>query len=123
MIPQFKLKSEIILTLPVFRIPQRPVGVKFSVSKEDIACITLDIEADQVFCIYEDYLRLLSLDRLTTKYKELGNDGIDLLNYLYNQLKWEGLTTKEDIHRIIGTAGELGNWTTPSSRLPAMLAG
>ena len=77
-------------------------------NKVDVA-ITLDIEADQVFCIYEDYLRLLSLDRLTTMYKELGNDGIDLLNYLYNQLKWDGLATKEDIHRIIGTAGELGN--------------
>jgi hypothetical protein len=77
-------------------------------NKVDVA-ITLDIEAIQVFCIYEDYLRLLSLDRLTTMYKELGNDGIDLLNYLYNQLKWEGPATKEDIHRIMGTAGELGN--------------
>jgi hypothetical protein len=55
------------------------------------------------------YLRLLSLDRLTTMYKELGNDGIDLLYYLCNQLKWEGLATKEDIHRILGAAGELRN--------------
>jgi hypothetical protein len=77
-------------------------------NKVDVA-ITLDIDADQVFYIHEDYLRLLSLDRLTTIYKELGNDGIDLLNYLYNQLKWEGLATKRDIHRIIGAAGELRN--------------
>ena len=69
-------------------------------NKVDVA-ITLDIDADQVFYIYEDYLRLLSLDRLTNMYKELGNDGIDLLNYLYNQLTWEGLATKKDIHRII----------------------
>jgi hypothetical protein len=40
-------------------------------------------------------------------YRELGNDGIDLLNYLYNQLRWEGLATKKDIHRIIGATGEL----------------
>ncbi len=40
-------------------------------NKDDVA-IALDIDADQVFYIYEDYLRLLSLDRLTTMYKEMG---------------------------------------------------
>jgi hypothetical protein len=77
-------------------------------SKVDVA-IALDIDADQVLRRYEDYLRLLSLDHLTTMYKELGNDGLYFLNYLYNQLKWEGLATKKDIHRIIGAAGELRN--------------
>ena len=77
-------------------------------NKVDVA-ITLDIDADQVFYIYEDYLRLLSLYRLTTMYRELGNDDIDLLYYLYTQLKWEGLVTKKGIHRIVGAAGELRN--------------
>ena len=77
-------------------------------NKVDVA-IALDIDADQVLRRYEDYLRLLSLDHLTTMYKELGNYGLYFLNYLYNQLKWEGLTTKKDIRRIIGAAGELRN--------------
>ena len=53
-------------------------------SKVDVA-IALDIDADQVLYIYEDYFRLLSLDHLITMYKELGNDGLYFLNYLYNQ--------------------------------------
>ena len=77
-------------------------------NKVDVA-IALDIDADQVLYIYEDYLRLLSLDHLTTMYKELGSDGLYFLNYLYSQLKWEGLVTKGDIHRIIEQSGELRN--------------
>jgi hypothetical protein len=32
-----------------------------------------------------------------------------VLEYLYNQLKWEGLATKKDIYRIIEQAGKLRN--------------
>ena len=44
-----------------------------------------------------------------TLYREMGDEDFSLLEYLYNQLKWEGLATKKDIHRIIGAAGELRN--------------
>ena len=44
-----------------------------------------------------------------TLYRELGDEDFSLLEYLYSQLKWEGLATKRDIHRIIGAAGELRN--------------
>ena len=39
----------------------------------------------------------------------MGNEDFSLLECLYSQLKWEGLATKRDIHRIIGAAVELGN--------------
>jgi hypothetical protein len=44
-----------------------------------------------------------------TIYREMGNEDFSLLEYLYNQLKWEQLATKKGIHRIIGTAEELRN--------------
>ena len=47
--------------------------------------------------------------KLMTLYREMGDEDFSLLEYLYNQLKWEGLATKRDIHRIIGAAGELRN--------------
>ena len=71
--------------------------------------IVLDIDADEVFGIYNDYLRLLNLDSLITLYREMEDSDFNLLVYLYSQLKWEGLATKKDIHSIIGTAGELRN--------------
>ena len=74
----------------------------------DVA-IALDIDADEVLGAYSDYLRLLNLNKLMTLYRELGDEDFSLLEYLYNQLKWEGLATKRDIHRIIGAAGELRN--------------
>jgi hypothetical protein len=72
----------------------------------DIA-ITLDMETDEVLCTYNDYLRLLNLQKLMTLYRELGDEDFGLLEHLYRQLKWEGLATKKDIHRIVGAAGEL----------------
>ena len=74
----------------------------------DIA-IALDMETDEVLGMYSDYLRLLNLQKLMTLYREMGDEDFSLLEYLYNQLKWEGLATKKDIHRIIGAAGELRN--------------
>ena len=44
-----------------------------------------------------------------TLYREMGDEDFSLPECLYSQLRWEGLTTKMDIHRIIGAAGELGN--------------
>jgi hypothetical protein len=66
----------------------------------DIA-IALDIDTDEVLGMYNDYLRLLNLQKLMTLYRELGDEDFHLLEYLYNQIKWEGLATKKDIHRII----------------------
>ena len=74
----------------------------------DVAII-LNIDTDEVLCLYNDYLRLLNLKKLMTIYKEMGDEDFGLLEYLYNQLKWESLATKKDIHRIIEQAGELRN--------------
>ena len=71
--------------------------------------IALDIDTDEVLGVYGDYLRLLNLQKLMTLYREMGDEDFSLLEYLYNQIKWEGLATKRDIHRIIGAAGELRN--------------
>ena len=71
--------------------------------------IALDIDTDEVLGMYFDYLRLLNLQKLMTLYWELGDEDFSLLEYLYSQLKWEGLATKKDIHRIVGAAGELRN--------------
>ena len=71
--------------------------------------IALDIDTDEVLGVYCDYLRLLNLQKLMTLYREMGDEDFGLLEYLYNQLKWEGLATKKDIHRIIEQAGELRN--------------
>ena len=74
-----------------------------------MSAIALDIDTDEVLRVYSDYLRLLNLQKLMTLYRELGDEDFSLLEYLYSQLKWEGLATKKDIHRIIGAAGELRN--------------
>ena len=42
-------------------------------------------------------------------YNELGVDDIQLLNYHYNEIKWERLAAKKNIHRIIEQTGELRN--------------
>ena len=88
----------------------------------DVA-IAMEIDTDRTMGLYNDYLRLLNLQKLMSMYKELGDDGLYFLNYLYNQIKYEGLATKKDIHGILGAAGELRNWTKPSLRLPAISAG
>jgi hypothetical protein len=74
----------------------------------DVAII-LNIDTDDALGLYSDYLRLLNLQKLMTLYREMGDEDFGMLEYLYNQLKWEGLTTKKDIRRIIGAAGELRN--------------
>jgi hypothetical protein len=71
--------------------------------------IVLEIDTDETIDLYNDYLRLLNMQKLMSMYKELGNDGIYFLNYLYNQLTRQGFANKKDIRRIIGVTGELGN--------------
>jgi hypothetical protein len=71
--------------------------------------IVLDIDTDETIDLYNDYLRLVNMQKLMSMYKELGNDGIYFLNYLYNQLTRQGFANKKDIRRIIGVTGELGN--------------
>jgi transposase len=41
----------------------------------DVA-ITLNIETDEVLCMYSDYLRLLKLQKLMTIYKEIGTTSV-----------------------------------------------
>lgn len=61
--------------------------------------IALDIGADEVLGIHNDYLRLLNLD-------SHDSTGIwmimtNLLVYLYRQLKWEGLANRNDILNVV----------------------
>jgi hypothetical protein len=71
--------------------------------------IALDMETDEVLSLYSDYLRLLNLQKLMTLYRGMGDEDFIMLEYLYNQIKREGLATKRDIYRIIEQAGELRN--------------
>jgi hypothetical protein len=59
-----------------------------------------------VLSFYNDYLRLLNLQKLMTIYREMEDD-IYLLEHLYNDLKSEGLCTKQDIFNLIQMAGKL----------------
>lgn len=59
----------------------------FKDNKSRVAvAIALNLEADHVVTLYEDYMQLLNLDKLFTIYKELGNE-IYLLDHLFFQLK------------------------------------
>jgi hypothetical protein len=69
--------------------------------------IALDIETDEVLRFYADYLRLLNLGKLMTLYRELDDEDFGLLEYLYHQLKWEGLANKKDIFNVIQMEGKL----------------
>ncbi len=42
-------------------------------SRVEVA-IALNLEADDVVTLYEDYLKLLNFDRLISIYKDLGDD-------------------------------------------------
>jgi hypothetical protein len=74
-------------------------------SRVEVA-IALNLEADDVVALFEDYLRLLNLDKLITIFKELGND-IYLLDHLFFQMKEEGIATKNAISRFVHMAGRL----------------
>ena len=63
--------------------------------------IALDMDADGVLCIHDDYLRLLNLDSLMTLYRELDDNDFNLLVYLYRQLRQEGLANRNDILNIV----------------------
>jgi hypothetical protein len=74
-------------------------------SRVEVA-IALNLEADDVIALFEDYLRLLTFDKLITIYKELGND-IFLLDHLFFHMKQEGIATKDRITRFVQMAGRL----------------
>lgn len=69
--------------------------------------IVMDIDADEVLGIHNDYLRLLNLDSLMTLYRELEDSDFNLLVYLYRQLRWEGLANRNDILSIVQMEGKL----------------
>jgi hypothetical protein len=74
-------------------------------SRVEVA-IALNLEADDVVTLFEDYLKLLNFDRLIAIYKDLGN-GIYLLDYLFHHMKCEGITNKQAISRFTEMAGRL----------------
>jgi hypothetical protein len=74
-------------------------------SRVEVA-IALNLEAGDVVALFEDYLKLLNLDKLFTIYQELGN-GIYVLDHLFFQLKEEGIVTKNAISRFTEMAGRI----------------
>lgn len=74
-------------------------------SRVDVA-IALNLEADYVVTLFEDYMHLLNLDKLMNIYKELGDD-IYLLDHLFHEMRWEGIATKNKIARFTEMAGRL----------------
>lgn len=74
-------------------------------SRVDVA-IALNLHAEDVVTLFEDYLSLLNLDKLMTIYKDLGS-GIYLLDHLFFQLKEEGIATKQAISRFVEMACRL----------------
>ncbi len=61
--------------------------------------IALNLNSDDVVTLFKDYMRLLNLNKVTAIYKELG-DGIYLLDQLFDEMKWEGIATKNVISRF-----------------------
>jgi superfamily I DNA and/or RNA helicase len=74
-------------------------------SQVDVA-IALNLEADEVVTLFDDYTHLLNLDKLMNIYKELGDD-IYLLDHLFQEMRWEGIATKDKISRFTEMAGRL----------------
>ncbi len=60
---------------------------------EDVA-IELDIESPTVLCYYEDYLKLVNMERLVTIYKEIKDD-LPLFLRHYRRIKKERLSKPE----------------------------
>jgi hypothetical protein len=74
-------------------------------SRVDVS-IALNLEANDVVTLFEDYMLLLNLDKLMAIYRDLG-DGIYLLDYLFHHMKHEGIATKNAISRFTEMAGRL----------------
>ena len=74
-------------------------------SRVDVA-IALNLEAEYVVTLFEDYMNLLNLDKLMSIYKDLG-DGIYLLDYLFHHMRYEGIATKNAISRFTEMGGRL----------------
>jgi hypothetical protein len=74
-------------------------------SRVDVA-IALNLDAEYVVTLCEDYTTLLNIDKLMAIYKDLG-DGIYLLDYLFHHMKYEGIATKNAISRFVEMAGRL----------------
>ena len=73
----------------------------------DVA-IALDMDADEVLDLHDDYLRLSNMHRLMSLYREMGDD-IEHLVYLYNQLECYGLANRKDISYILQQEEKLKN--------------
>lgn len=84
-------------------------------SKVDVAT-SLNLEAEDVVALFEDYLSLVNLDKLTRIYKELDND-IHLFHYLFHHLKCEGISTKDNLSRFADMAGKLSRLDEESLEL------
>ncbi|MDQ4073155.1 MAG: hypothetical protein M3162_02495 [Thermoproteota archaeon] len=68
--------------------------------------IALNIEADEVIHMYNDYLRLLGLDWLMVIYRKL-DDKIHLFYHLFMLMDEAGLLSKSAIARFVQAGGRL----------------
>jgi hypothetical protein len=74
-------------------------------SKVDVA-ISLNLRADDVEFLFNDYLRLLNLDRIIVIFRQLG-DKFDLFYHLFSLMEEAGLLTRSAIARFDQAGGRL----------------
>ena len=82
--------------------------LKENKSLVDVA-ITLNIEAWEVLDRFNEYLQLSSKDKLMAIYREMGDDDIELLVYLYKELQRHGLDNRSDISTLVQQEEKLKN--------------
>lgn len=70
--------------------------------------ISLNLPAAKVISLYQDYIKLSNLDKLTNIYHDLGKD-LKYFIELYERMKIEGLLTTKDILDLVGAQVRLKN--------------
>lgn len=84
-------------------------------SNVDVA-IALDMPAEDVITLNQDYQRMRNMDSLVYLYKDLGND-LRFFIELYQRLKEEGLTAPKDILEMARAQVELRDLGTTINQL------
>ncbi|HEU5119432.1 MAG TPA: hypothetical protein VFT71_00470 [Candidatus Nitrosocosmicus sp.] len=84
-------------------------------SNIDVA-IALDIPAEDVITLRQDYQRMLDLDCLVYLYRDLG-EGLRFFVELYQRLKEEGLMTMKDIAEMARAQVQIRDLGTTINRL------
>lgn len=67
------------------------------------------MDTPEVLDRFNEYLQLSSKDKLMSLYRDLGDDNIQLLVYLYKEPKWHGLDNRNDISSIVQKGEKIKN--------------